>query len=178
MLGSSPQRDTARALYIASVAQARNPFFYLNAGVPDTLDGRFDLIVLHLFMLQNRLVNPGKLDVGAPFTRLLVEIFIDDMDRNLREMGVGDVGVGKRVRAMSEALYGRFAAYDDALAAKRDWSEVLTKNIYGKAVPTEMQVRVLEEYVKKLHAHLALASADALHEGTVSYEGIIKNKLF
>lgn len=177
MLGSSPEREAAAKLYIASVSQARNPFFYLVAGVPDTLDGRFDLIVLHLFVLQNRLVNMDKLDVGAPFLRALVETFIDDMDRNLREMGVGDVGVGRRVRAMSEALYGRFAAYDDALHGKREWAEVLSKNVYGTVKPTQEQIKALEDYVKKLHEQLGRANKEELMEGEISFEGLIKNKI-
>ena len=176
MLGNSPEKEAAQKLYIASVTQARNPFFYLDAGVPDTLDGRFDLIVLHLFALQTRLISQEKSEVNSPLCRILVEVFIDDMDRNLREMGVGDVGVGKRVRKMSEALYGRFAAYDDALAAKRTWQDALDKNVYGSAAPSVEKIHVLENYIKKLLVHLEAAAVSELREGKLSFDGILKKE--
>src|SRR5579885_2019728 len=103
------QKPAAAALYRAVVAQARAPAFYVAYGVPDTLDGRFDLIALHMFLVLHRL----KSDTDAStVSQALFDIMFDDMDRSLREMGVGDLGVGRRVRAMAEALYGRMAAYE------------------------------------------------------------------
>ena len=93
------------------VAKAREPLFYKDLGVPDTVDGRFDLILLHMWMVLRRLRQ------GAPDrAQALFDRFCIDMDDNLREMGVGDLTVPKRMQAFGEAFYGRAAAYDLALS--------------------------------------------------------------
>lgn len=107
-------RRAAHALYSAAVTAARQPEHYLQGGVPDTVDGRFDLIVLYLHLTVERLRQGGA---DAKLEDALVEVFFADMDRSLREMGVGDTGVGRRVRAMAEAFFGRAQAYGEALAA-------------------------------------------------------------
>src|SRR6478672_6384101 len=103
------------ALYGAAVAAAREPWFYLSLGVPDTLDGRFDLIALHAFLLVHRLQ-----DAPAPGPELAQAVFdamFSDMDNNLREIGVSDLSVGRRMRAMWEAFHGRSQAYATAIGA-------------------------------------------------------------
>jgi len=105
--------DTIETIYGMIVAQARDPLFYSHLGIPDTVDGRFDLLVLHLWIVLRRLRqgNGGKERAQALFDR-----FCEDMDDNLREMGVGDLAVPKRMQAFGEAFYGRAAAYDLALS--------------------------------------------------------------
>ena len=93
------------------MAAARHPVAYAEWGVPDTLDGRFDMITLHTFLVLDRLKGEDR-----AFRQELVDEFFRDMDRSLREMGVGDLSVGKKVRKMAEVFYGRLAAYDKALA--------------------------------------------------------------
>ena len=105
-------RGTIEAIYGMIVTQAREPLFYRDLGVPDTVNGRFDLLVLHLWMVLRRL----KPIEGALACQALFDRFCDDMDANLREMGVGDLTVPKRMQAFGEAFYGRAAAYDLALA--------------------------------------------------------------
>lgn len=116
MLGLTNRRrhETGRAgslLYAAAVAAAREPFFYTTLGVPDTLDGRFDMVAVHTFLLIHRLRDQTDL-AQAVFDAMFV-----DMDNNLREIGVGDLSVGKRVRAMWEAFHGRSKTYEAALEA-------------------------------------------------------------
>ncbi len=111
----SPKNDSIVALYGAIVAQARLPTFYVEFGVPDTVEGRFDLIVLHLVLVLRRLGAAG--DRGGDFGQRLFDAFCRDLDGNLREMGVGDLAVPKRMRRFGEAFYGRQAAYLAALAA-------------------------------------------------------------
>src|SRR5262245_52656516 len=98
------------ALYGTIVAQARAPFFYRGYEVPDTLMGRFDMIVLHLVLVLHRL----KRDTGAlpPLGQELFDQFCQDMDDNLREMPVGDLAVPKLMRTFGEAFYGRAQAYE------------------------------------------------------------------
>ena len=124
-----PLRGTIEAIYGMIVTQAREPLFYRDLGVPDTVNGRFDLLVLHLWMVLRRLKPiPG----GAGLSQTLFDRFCDDMDANLREMGVGDLTVPKRMQAFGEAFYGRAAAYDLALTADKEaLAQALCKNIFN-----------------------------------------------
>lgn len=124
-------------LYGAAVAAARQPFFYLELGVPDTLDGRFDMVGLYAFLLIRRLT---ALPVPGPaLAQAMFDAMFNDMDLNLREMGVGDMSVGKRVRDMWEAFHGRAEAYAKALEAPEPvarLSEALARNVWrGAEVP-------------------------------------------
>jgi cytochrome b pre-mRNA-processing protein 3 len=120
-------RGTIEAIYGMIVTQAREPLFYRDLGVPDTVNGRFDLLVLHLWLALRRL---RSVEGGAEPSQMLFDRFCDDMDANLREMGVGDLAVPKRMQAFGEAFYGRAAAYDLALAAGAEpLAQALCKNI-------------------------------------------------
>ncbi|MFO1242771.1 MAG: ubiquinol-cytochrome C chaperone family protein [Rickettsiales bacterium] len=124
----SSEQQEAYSLYAALVQQAREPRLYTTLGVPDTLDGRFELIVLHLFLIFERL----QPDIGSgTFRQYLAEAFFDDMDRSLREMGVGDTGIGRRVQKMSEAFYGRMKNYAEALGNTAVLEDALRRNLYG-----------------------------------------------
>ena len=123
----TPQRGTIEAIYGMIVTQAREPLFYRDLGVPDTVNGRFDLLVLHLWMVLRRLRPTAD---GVGLSQALFDRFCDDMDANLREMGVGDLTVPKRMQTFGEAFYGRVAAYDVALAAGEEpLAQALAKNI-------------------------------------------------
>jgi cytochrome b pre-mRNA-processing protein 3 len=124
------QARTIHALYGAIVAQARSAPFYADYGVPDTVEGRFDLIVLHLVLLLNRLERLPT--AGRGLGQQLFDEFCRDLDANLREMGTGDLAVPKRMRAFAEAFYGRQAAYGAALEAAdvRDFEKALARNIF------------------------------------------------
>jgi cytochrome b pre-mRNA-processing protein 3 len=132
LFGRSRRRDTISRLYGTIVAQARMPGFHRDYAVPDMLNGRFELIVLHLTVLLDRLArDPALRNLGqAVFDR-----FCQDMDHNLREMGVGDLMVPKQMRRIGEAFYGRAQAYRAALATADDraLAEALARNIYESA---------------------------------------------
>lgn len=130
MLGFSRRNIAADGLYAALVEQARCPEFYVALGVPDTVDGRFEMIALHAFLVLNRLKGePGQ----AAFAQALFDTMFADMDRSLREMGVSDLSVGRHVKNMAKGFYGRVAAYESGLAdagpAKLD--DALRRNVYG-----------------------------------------------
>src|SRR5580704_2422352 len=153
-----PAPGTIDALYGTIVAQARNPAFYLAFGVPDTAEGRFDLIVLHLALVCRRLGREtiavrrtaslrSPMAGEAPARKLsqdVFDMFCADMDHNLREMGVGDLSVPKRMRKFGEAFYGRLEAYDRALAAPSDGdlAAALGRNVLGEAAPTQRAGRL------------------------------------
>jgi cytochrome b pre-mRNA-processing protein 3 len=101
------------ALYGAIVAQARDPFLYAAIGVPDTIEGRFEMVLLHTILVVRRLGAAGA--DGIAIGQEVFDLFCRDMDRSLREMGVGDLAVPKRMRKLGEAYYGRAAAYEEAL---------------------------------------------------------------
>ena len=157
------QERTAFMLYSASVAAARDSWFYqpppLGLGVADTLDGRFDLISLHAFLLirqLRRLPEPGPAVAQGVF-----DAMFSDMDRNLREMGVGDLGVSKRVRSMWEAFHGRAQAYETGLdAAERDGdagplAEALGRNVWRGGVMPDGAAARLTQVVRRQAAALA-----------------------
>jgi cytochrome b pre-mRNA-processing protein 3 len=124
--GKAP-RGTIEAIYGMIVTQAREPLFYSEFGVPDTVDGRFDLLLLHLWMVLRRL---NAIEGGALLAQALFDRFCDDMDANLREMGVGDLTVPKRMQAFGEAFYGRAAAYDRAVTSGEEpLAQALSRNI-------------------------------------------------
>jgi cytochrome b pre-mRNA-processing protein 3 len=146
-----PPRGTIEAIYGMIVTQAREPLFYRDLGVPDTVDGRFDLLIMHLWMVLRRL---KAIEDGSELAQALFDHFCDDMDANLREMGVGDLTVPKRMQAFGQAFYGRAAAYDLALGAGGEaLAQALRKNILnGQGLG---QARQLALYAEAAIATLA-----------------------
>jgi cytochrome b pre-mRNA-processing protein 3 len=154
-----------RSCYEAIVAAARHPTFYADWGVPDTLDGRFDMIALYTFLVLDRLKGEEP-----AFRQALVDEFFADMDRSLREMGVGDLSVGKKVRKMAEAFYGRLAAYDQALAGEAAALEgALARNIFPDQ-PESPGARLLAAHVMAERANLAGQNTSGIAAGRVSFK--------
>jgi cytochrome b pre-mRNA-processing protein 3 len=104
-------------LYGAAVAAARSPYYFETLGVPDTLDGRFDLVGLFAALVIRRLRQPDAGAAGADLAQAVFDAMFADMDFNLRELGVGDLSVAKKMRAMWEAFHGRATAYQGPLDA-------------------------------------------------------------
>lgn len=160
----------AYLLYGAAVAAARDPYFYAELGVPDTVDGRFDMVSLHVYLVVRRL---GALpEPGPKLAQAVFDAMFSDMDVNLREMGVGDLSVAKRNRAMWEAFHGRAAAYQAALAAGDDGAleEALRRNVWRGAVPGEGDVAgLLARIVRRRDAALAGQALAGLREGKVHF---------
>jgi cytochrome b pre-mRNA-processing protein 3 len=157
-----PPRGTIEAIYGMIVTQAREPLFYRDLGVADTVNGRFDLLILHLWMVLRRL---RPMEGGEGLAQALFDRFCADMDANLREMGVGDLTVPKRMQAFGEAFYGRAAAYDLAIdLALTDGAEplaqALCKNILNGAQIDN--ARRLAAYAKAAIAALAAQDDAAL----------------
>lgn len=126
-------KDQSGPVYAAIVTAARRPVLYDTFGVADTIDGRFDMIVLHAFLVMERLKAGGAADPA--FAQQLTDRLFLEMDHNLREMGVGDLSVGKRVRKLAEIFYGRVGAYQPALASgEAELAEAFRRNIYPDGV--------------------------------------------
>lgn len=154
----TPLHGTIEAIYGMIVTQAREPLFYRAFGVPDTVNGRFDLLLLHLWLVLRRLKSAEN---GAALCQALFDHFCNDMDDNLREMGVGDLTVPKRMQAFGEAFYGRSAAYDLALTEGREaLAQALCRNILnGENIENARQ---LAAYVEA-----AMATLEGLDEATL-----------
>jgi cytochrome b pre-mRNA-processing protein 3 len=146
----APLGSTIEAIYGMIVTQAREPSFYRSLGVPDTVNGRFDLLVLHLWLVLRRLRSTAE---ARNASQALFDRFCEDMDANLREMGVGDLTVPKRMQAFGEAFYGRAAAYDAAFNAGGDApAKALCKNILNGEDMENAQA--LATYAQTVIAHL------------------------
>lgn len=158
------QDRAVRPVYEAIVAAARHPVPYTDWGVADTIDGRFDMIALHAFLVLDRLKGSAE-----AFRQQLVDELFRDMDRSLREMGVGDISVGKKVRKMAEVFYGRVAAYDKGLAEGRDaLAQALARNIYPGGAP-DAGLAALASHVIALRDDLAAQSADDILKGRITF---------
>lgn len=161
--------EAAHALYLALVAQARQPAFFRDLGVPDTLDGRFDMVALHAFLVLHRLRGEGP--AAAALGQRLFDVMFADMDQALRELGVGDLSVGKKIKAMASAFYGRIAAYQMPLeAGDRDGlAEALRRNLFRGAVPARVDLRVLAAYMREQCDHLAGQPIMRLLAGEIAF---------
>ena len=130
-----PAQAAGRALYALAVDQARSPALYAELGVPDTVEGRFELYSLHVVLLLDRLRGQGP--EAADVSQVLFDAYVKDLDTALREMGVGDLSVGKKMRKLGEAFYGRGKAYDAAFAALPDsgpLEALLVRTVYAGAL--------------------------------------------
>lgn len=145
------ERAALRPLYDAVVAEAREPVWYASGGVPDTLDGRFDMIALVLSLVLVRIEQDGE--AGRAPGALLAELFIDDMDAQLREIGVGDVVVGKHVGRMMSALGGRLTAYR-AASDRPALADALARNLWRGDPPGAAETAVTLDRAEALRAGL------------------------
>jgi cytochrome b pre-mRNA-processing protein 3 len=161
-------RRAAEALYGSAVAQARLVDFYGESGVPDTVDGRFDMIVLHVFLVLHRLKEGDA--KTADTAQALFDAMFADMDRGLREMGAGDLGVGRRVKVMAKAFYGRVAAYERGLAEGGDaLAAAVLRNIFRGDPAKDAAASRLASYMYGQVTALERQPFDALLEGRVVF---------
>jgi cytochrome b pre-mRNA-processing protein 3 len=167
IFGQGRWDEAARSLYGAIVAQSRRREFYLAFAVPDTLDGRFDLLALHVFLVLRRLRD----DRGrtARLAQKLFDLMFADMDGNLRELGVGDLSVGRKVKVMVKALYGRIAAYESGLSQGQQLADALGRNLYRGAAVDDRALACMTSYVRAAAADLEEQALDALLAGQVRF---------
>ena len=155
----------ARSLYGDIVRQARNPAFYgPEAGVADSEDGRYDMILLILERLNR--ISPAP----AALKQDLFDVLFEDLDLNLREMGYGDTGVKIRIQKMVEGFYGRMAAYREGLAAGEEGlAAALRRNLYRNTAPEDAQVARLTAYLQAQSATLAALDDQGLLGGRAAF---------
>jgi len=173
LFARKPHERAGFALYGAAVAAARQPVFFESLGVPDTLDGRFDLVSLHTGLLVCRIAADPDPRAKA-LSQAVFDAMFADMDVNLREMGVGDLSVGKRVKRMWEAFHGRAQAYDAALRAGdlAGLESALVRNVWRGDAPEGAPAR-LAAAAARVHAALAATPFAELVAGRAVFPEVI-----
>jgi cytochrome b pre-mRNA-processing protein 3 len=158
-------KRAAASLLEAARAGARAPALFGPERAPDTIDGRFETMTLHVALYVDRLGR--ERGAGAAVAQALFDVFMRDLDGAVREMAVGDLTVPKKVRRMGEAFYGRLRAYREALEGDDDaaLAAALARNVFGAEPPSEDFLGALTAYVRASHARLAAAPLDAFLEG-------------
>jgi cytochrome b pre-mRNA-processing protein 3 len=163
-----PAARAGGALYLRAVDQARSPALYDALAAPDTVEGRFELYSLHVYLLLERFKDQGP--HAAETAQALFDTYLKSLDDALREMGVGDLSVGKKMRKLGEAFYGRVKSYEAAFADLPDRTALealLTRTVFaGRA---EGPATIFAEYVLRQREHLAAQSLERLLAGDVSW---------
>ena len=159
--------DTGHALYAAAVEQARDPVFYAALAAPDTANGRFELYSLHVILLLHRLKRRG--DAAAAAAQVLFDVYVQALDNTLREQGVGDLSVPKKMRKLGEAFYGRVRAYDAALEDPVELPALVRRTVYGDV---DGPADGLAGYVLRARDALAAQPDEALIAGEVVWPAV------
>ncbi len=157
------------SLYGVIMTQARTPALFQEYGVPDEFENRFELLTLHMFLVLTRLKREGR--AGHDLSRLLTEYMVSDLDRTCREMGIGDVGVVKRMKGFMSGFYGRLLAYEKAAASEdpKDILRALDKNLFANISTDIPKLEAMRAYIAKQTAHLDAQSFAALQKGEISF---------
>lgn len=170
LFGRGHKIKVAEKLYTEIVRQARQPVFYLKAAVPDTVDGRFEMISLQAFLVMRRLKSEDT--EAQDLSQALFDRMFADMDHSIREIGVGDLSVGKRIKAMAEVFYGRIIAYETALdGGDEDLEVALARNHYGtlEASPDGTILGQMADYIRRNDEMLKSQSIVDLKKGIVQF---------
>jgi cytochrome b pre-mRNA-processing protein 3 len=165
---SRPHEDAALLLYRSLVEKARDPAFYAALGVPDTVNGRFDMLVIHAMLVLRRLRGGGN---AADRTgKAMLELLFRDMDQSLREMGIGDMGVGKHIKKMAKAMFGRAEAYEAGLDSSDPAiiSQVLKENIYRQGAPSDAVVAQMADYMRRADVHMQSEDVAGITAGRIN----------
>lgn len=163
-----PALAAGRELYTRAVAQARTPALYADLGAPDTPEGRFEVYSLHVYLLLERLKDQGQ--PAADAAQALFDTYASALDNTLRELGVGDLSVGKRMRKLGEAFYGRIKGYETALAALPDRAgleALVARTVYADTDAS--QAPALAGYILARREALAAQPLERLLGGDVTW---------
>jgi cytochrome b pre-mRNA-processing protein 3 len=162
-----PEKAIGKALYAEIVQAARQPALYGETGVPDTLEGRLELILLHAALTIRPLRREGG-EPGRAVSQIVFDTMFEDFDIAMRELGLGDSGVGKKIRFMAEGFYGRAQSYDTALDAADEavLELALSRNLLSSE-GVDPRAAALASYVHAVLASLAATGGAALAQGEV-----------
>lgn len=160
---ASDPREEWRALWHRVVGEARDPDWYRMCGVADSIEGRFDMITLVLALVMLRLEDEGGM---GPATARLTELFVEDMEGQMREAGIGDPTVGKKIGTLMASMNGRIGAYRDGLRSDpRVLVEAVRRNV---TMAQEDAAEALVQRMAALHARLGRTRVEQLRAGEIA----------
>ncbi len=168
LLRPRPAVVAGQALYTAAVRQARTPGFYADLGAPDTTEGRFELYSLHVYLVLARLKDQGP--QAAETAQAIFDAYVQALDDALREMGVGDTSIGRKMRKLGEAFYGRIKSYEEAVSMLPDLeplTAMLARTVY--AGHPDADATLLAAYARRQRDHLAGQPLEALLAGDAAW---------
>lgn len=168
LLGRKNPNMVMQPLYDAIIAEGRRPDWYEQGGVPDSLDGRFDMIAASLCAVLIRL---DQTEEARQEIAWLTELFVTDMEGQLRQIGIGDLIVGKRVGEMMSALGGRMGAYRDALTSNASLDEALTRNLYRGEAPKPAALEFTTSNFTDFYNRLSAIATDQVIAGNIAKAG-------
>jgi cytochrome b pre-mRNA-processing protein 3 len=145
---SAARKQVVRSLYAATVARAREPMFFTKFGVPDTIDGRFDLLTLHAWLVLEKLRDAKLAELSQSF---MDTVFVG-FDEGLRDMGAGDMGMGRRMKKLADAFYGRLSSYENS-ADPTAMSEALQRNLY-RGQGDVASADAVTQYIQNARTHV------------------------
>jgi cytochrome b pre-mRNA-processing protein 3 len=168
----APPRRIAPLLYARLVQAAREPVLYRDLKVPDTIEGRYEMIALHMALLLGRLQQEGR--ARAKLAQALLDYMAADFDRSIRELGIGDLSVARYMKRLGEGFYGRAVAYSDALQRPDDsaLSEALLRNVYAGTDPGKPILATFCGYIRRQAECLARQNSESIAGGEVGYDPV------
>ncbi len=166
----SPAYAAGQSLYREAAGKARDPDLYLRAEAPDTVEGRFELYMIHVILLAMRLRGEGRR--AQETSQVMFDAFLRGLDDAMREMGVGDLSVGKKMRKLGEAFYGRAKGYAAAIDTPDELRALIARTLFAEAPDADRRAAPMAAYVARAHAALAVQPLDALLEGRATFPAV------
>ncbi|MDG1995043.1 MAG: ubiquinol-cytochrome C chaperone family protein [Emcibacteraceae bacterium] len=163
--------DSAHGLFSSVINQSREKVFYEKFLVEDSLDGRFDLMALHMALLLDKFDRNDELRDVPKMKRIIQEIMFDNLDLTLREIGVGDLGVGKKIKIMAEAFYGRMMVYQELLSKNNvvEMTEAIKRNLYRGKDIDESTVEEMTSYMFVQYENTKEQDIDKIMSGEIVF---------
>ncbi len=164
-----PAYAAGQALYRAAADKARDPAFYRDAHAPDTVEGRFELYMIHVILIAMRLRGQGR--AAAETSQVMFDAFLRGLDDAMREMGVGDLSVGKKMRKLGEAFYGRAKRYDELIGDAEGLTALVRRTLYAdvEGELADAGARTVAGYAAQTHAALAAQPLERLMAGEAHF---------
>jgi cytochrome b pre-mRNA-processing protein 3 len=162
--------NAAHDLYVATIKSARDPWLFNDCGVPDTPEGRFEALTLMAFIVLNRLKD---IEGAAGVSQAYFDVMFEDIDANLREMGVGEATIAKRMKKLAGSFYGRVKTYDEALTSDEpsQWPDTIKRYLFNETEVSEEIVAAVASFSADIAQNIATQPADNLVAGKITFNG-------
>ena len=172
LFSQNPAYAAGQSLYREAAAKARDPDFYARAHAPDTVEGRFELYMMHVILIVLRLRGQGPR--AQETSQVLFDAFLRGLDDAMREMGVGDLSVGKKMRKLGEAFYGRAKAYAAAEGGEEAFAPLVRRTLYGdlEGAEADAGAAAVSAYLARAGRALAAQPLDALLDGRATFPAV------